>query len=201
MTSPGKPRFFRLDVRASAAILAAATVLCLMPFIAKAYHIDDPLFLWAARHIQEHPLDPYGFTVNWRPTSMPMAEVSKNPPLASYYIALAASAVGWSEPMLHLAFMFPALGVTLGTFFLARQVGSDPLLAGLATLVSPVFLVSATGVMSDTMMLAFWVWAVFLWVVGLERDQPSWLVGSGLLIAAASLTKYFGMSLIPLLVT
>ena len=59
------------------------TVACagsLLPFIDKAFHIDDPLFLWTARQIQNRPLDFYRFNVNWYWSEMPMASVTKNPP-------------------------------------------------------------------------------------------------------------------------
>jgi hypothetical protein len=53
--------------------------------------------------------------------------------------------------------------------------------------------------MCDVPMLAFWVWAVVLWVEGMERNEAWRLAGAGLLIALAMLTKYFGLCLIPLL--
>ena len=41
-----------------------AVVAVLAPFLNKAFHIDDPLFLWMAQQIAHHPGDPYGFAVN-----------------------------------------------------------------------------------------------------------------------------------------
>src|SRR5436190_1644018 len=38
--------------------------LLFVPFVASAFRIDDPLFLWAARQIQESPANPYAFKVN-----------------------------------------------------------------------------------------------------------------------------------------
>src|SRR5271157_4582503 len=71
-------------------LLAVLTILCLLPFADKAFHIDDPLFVWTAKNIQTNPLDPYGFDVNWYGTWMRMADVNKNPPIVSYYIAIVA---------------------------------------------------------------------------------------------------------------
>jgi hypothetical protein len=51
--------------------------------------------------------------------------------------------------------------------------------------------------MCDTIMLAFWVWAIVCWRRGLER--PGWLYVAGGLISLCALTKYFGVSLLPLL--
>lgn len=180
-------------------VLVAVTAACLLPFAGKAFHIDDPLFIWAARHIQSSPFDFYGFDVNWYGTVQPMSDVMKNPPLVSYYIAVAASVVGWSEKALHLAFLLPVLAMALGTYFIARRFTTMPLHATLAGVLTPVVLVSATTVMSDVMMMAFWCWAVVLWLRGLERDEPASLFAAGVLLALSALTKYFGMSLIPLL--
>ena len=171
----------------------------LVPFVNRAFHIDDPLFLWAARQIQTHPADPYGFRVNWYGSDMAMFDVTKNPPLASYYLALVASMVGWSERALHLALMLPALSVVAGMFLLARRWCMNPALAVLAGLLTPVFLVSSVTVMCDVLMLALFVWAVYAWTTGLAARSHAWMALAGALMAAAALTKYFGIALIPLL--
>jgi hypothetical protein len=181
------------------ALLALATLLCLLPFSCRAFHVDDPLFIWTARQIVEHPLDPYGFSLNWGITRMRMAEVTQNPPLADYYGALIGRVAGWSERAWHLGFLLPALVVILGTYRLATHFTRLPLVAAAATLLTPGFLVSSTSVMSDTLMLALWVLAAIFWLEGLKRVRPLYLVASAGLIAACALTKYFGASLILLL--
>src|SRR6478672_6723863 len=178
---------------------AIAVIAALAPFLNKAFHIDDPLFLWMAQQIAHHPGDPYGFAVNWYVSNQPMFSIMQNPPLSSYYIALIASFLGWSEPAMHGAFLVPAVAATLGTFFLARRLCDSPLLAALLTLFTPVFLVSATGVMCDVWLLALWVWSVESWLRGLEYNSYRFLLLASILAAAAALTKYFGASLVPLL--
>src|SRR5437879_7911179 len=180
-------------------LLAALTVLCLLPFSGRAFHTDDTLFIWAAQNITKHPFNPYGFQLNWELTKVRMAEITQNPPLASYYMALAASVVGWSERALHLAFLLPTLALVLGTYRLAQKFTRSPLLAAFATLLTPGLLVSACSTMCDPMMLAIWTWAAILWIEGLEPQRPLFLLASALLIAACELTKYFGASLILLL--
>lgn len=180
-------------------ILIAITLLCLVPFVNKAFHIDDTLFIAAAKHIQTNPADFYGFNINWYAADESMANITKNPPLACYYIAFVAKLFGFSEVVLHTAFLVPAVAVALGSFYLAKQLCSQPLLAVMAGILTPVFLVSSTNVMCDTMMLAFWVWAVTCWVWAMDKNQWSGLLISAVLIAFCALTKYFGMSLILLL--
>ncbi|HSR12977.1 MAG TPA: glycosyltransferase family 39 protein, partial [Thermodesulfobacteriota bacterium] len=180
-------------------IIVGCVLACLLPFIDKAFHIDDPMFLWTAQQIHRNLLDFYGFTLNWNGSIQLMSDVMKNPPLASYFIALAAWLFGWGERALHLFFLLPAAGVALGTYALARTFCSKPLLAALAAILSPVFLVSATTVMSDVMMLCGFVWSVVLWTRALATGKQGYFLAAAILIPVAALTKYFGMCLIPLL--
>jgi len=176
-----------------------AVIAALVPFLNKAFHIDDPLFLWMAQQVSQHPADPYGFSVNWYVSAKPMFSIMQNPPLNAYYMALAVKFLGWSELAMHGAFLVPAIAAVLGTFFLAQRLSGSPLLGALLVLFTPVFLVSATTVMCDVWLLALWVWSVDCWLRGLERDSYWLLLLASLLAAAAALTKYFGVSLVPLL--
>jgi Dolichyl-phosphate-mannose-protein mannosyltransferase len=180
-------------------LLGLATLGCLLPFSGKAFHIDDPLFVWTARQITHHPFNPYGFHLVWYVTDMSMSAITKNPPLSSYYGALVGLVVDWSEKAWHLGFLLPALALVLGTYHLAERLTAYPLIAAAATLFAPGFLVSATGVMCDVMMLALWVWAVIFWLKGIDSGNPLHFAVSSALIAACALTKYFGASLILLL--
>src|SRR5262252_4808920 len=140
--------------------LALATLALLAPFLNKPFNMDDPLFIWAGRHIQADPGNPYGFEVNWFGTLAPMWQATKNPPLASYYLALVGVVLGWGELAMHAALLLPAIAVILGTHRLARQFCACAWLAALATLLTPVFLISSTTVMCDVPMLALWIWAI-----------------------------------------
>ena len=177
--------------------LPLITFAVLLPFLAKPFNIDDPLFIWVGHQVQAHPFNPFGFNVAWDITELPMWKITENPPLAGYFIALSAAIFGWSEVALHFAFILPAIAVILGTHRLAARLGANPLLAALTTLFAPVFLVSATTVMCDVSMLAFWIWAIVFWVEG--QDNSRKLALAGLLIALAEMTKYFGVCLVPLL--
>jgi hypothetical protein len=187
------------DIRKTQLLLIGITVAVLAPFLNKAFHIDDPLFLWMAQQIAKHPLDPYGFSVNWATSPEPMWKVMQNPPLCSYYIAAVASLVGWSEPALHFAFLLWPIMSILATFAIARRFCREPFTAALLTLFTPAFLISATNVMCDVMLLALWLWSIELWLAGLERNRWWLFALSAFLAAAAALTKYFGISLVPLL--
>jgi 4-amino-4-deoxy-L-arabinose transferase-like glycosyltransferase len=179
--------------------LAIVTAGTLLPFLAKPFNMDDPLFIWTAKQIHPHPFNPFGFGVNWYGTVEPMWGVTENPPLAGYYLALAAGIFGWGEIALHSAFLLPAVAVILGTHRLARHFCNSPMLAALLVLFTPVFLVSSMAVMCDVLMLAFWVWAVVFWAEGIGKNDFQKLFFAALLVSLAVLTKYFGACLIPLL--
>jgi len=187
------------SARRSYLLLALLTLACLLPFCTKAFHVDDTLFVRAAQNIQRHPTNPYGFELIWDTTQKSMSAITKNPPLACYYAALVGTIAGWSEAALHLGFLLPALVLVLATYRLASRFTRLPLIAACATLLAPGLLTSATSVMCDTMMLALWVVATLLWVEGLDENKRSYLLASGILIAACAVTKYFGVALIPLL--
>jgi len=80
------------------ALLALITATTLAPFVNKAFYVDDPLFIWMAQQIARHPLDPYGFHLNWSSFTQPMSAIMQNPPLCSYYIAAIGSIFGWKSP-------------------------------------------------------------------------------------------------------
>lgn len=180
-------------------IVIASVAILLLPFSDKAFHMDDTLFIWVARQVVQSPLDFFGFTGNWGGVEEEARRFIKNPPLVSYYIALAGTVFGWSERAMHIAMTLPAALAATGAWLLGRRLCQNPLAATLAGVLTPVFALSGTTVMCDMTMLALWVWAIFLWVKGIEDGRWRWLAISSILIAAASLAKYFAISLIPLL--
>ncbi len=180
-------------------LLSAVVIVSLLPFLGKSIHIDDALFLKSARQIIAHPLDFYGFRVYWGGREIPMADEMRNPPLAAYYLALVGRMFGWRESALHAAFIPIALAAILGTYALARSLTRRPMYAALGTLLTPAFLVSSTTLMSDTMMLAFFIWSIHLWILGRARGRISLVIFAAMIAAAAVLTKYFAIALVPLL--
>ncbi len=188
-----------MNDRRAKVLLGGLTLVALLPFLNKAYDIDDPLFLWMGQQIIRHPFDPYGVTVHWSSLAQPMWVAMQNPPLCSYYIATIGSFGGFGEIVMHSAFLLPALAAILGTFALAKRLCGSPVTAAFLTLFTPVFLISASHVMCDVMLLAFWIWAIHFWIAGLDRGEWILLLVSAVLVTGATLTKYFGISLVPLL--
>lgn len=180
-------------------LVAAIAFACLILFADKPLHMDDPLFVWTAHHILQAPTDFYGFDVNWYGTVEPMHRVNQNPPLAAYLQAAVGLVFGFQEWLLHGAFLLVAIAMLLGVYQIARELTAQPQTAALATLFAPVTLVSATSLMCDTLMLAFWCWAIVCWLWAMRADRPLWPLVAGLMISLGFLSKYFALALVPLL--
>ena len=180
-------------------LLVAGTLLLCGIYLGKAYNIDDPLTIWTAQRIAAHPADFYGFDVNWHGTFAPMLQTNLNPPGVAYYLAPFGIFSNWHEPALHIALALVAAAFIPGIYFLALRMNGHPLTAAVFALVCPGVFVSMGTVMTDLPMAALWVWAVLLWLRGLNSDRPGLNAAAGVLIGLAALMKYFAASLIPLL--
>ena len=66
-----------------AIIIGAFIAAILIPFSDKAFHMDDPMYIWAAKHIVSDPVNFYGFNVNWFGIETPMPYAMKNRPLSA----------------------------------------------------------------------------------------------------------------------
>src|ERR1035441_362017 len=174
-------------------------LLTLGPFLNKAVHIDDSLFVWTAEQILKHPGDFYGFDVNWYGTTDSMASVNCNPPTTSYLLAGVMAIFGEREILLHAAMLLVAFAAAAGIFQLAKLWCDRPLLATFIAMSTPVFLVSATTLMCDVPMLAVWIWAVVFWERALNNGNAFYFLTAGLLAGVAVLTKYSALTLLPLL--
>lgn len=179
----------------------ALPLLLLLPFIDKPIHIDDTAYFAIAKHIVQHPLDYYGLSLNWDGVESPVYEWHASPPLANYYLALVGAMFGWKEWVLHTGFLLPAILASIGTAWLASRLCGRPAVALAASVCTPAFVVSASTLMLDTWLLAFFLLSIASWVEGLQREQFRWLLLSAVFAGLAAWTKYFGVVLVPLLAT
>jgi hypothetical protein len=195
MNKPPVPNTIQRDVL----FLTLGTVACLLPFIGKAVHLDDPVYVWIAQQIHINPADFFGFQINWQGALVTVSEFNRNPPGVSYVLALAAALGGWSETALHLGILPCSIAVVLGTYAFACRCCSAPLLATVAGCATPAFMVSATTLMADIPMLACWVWALVFWERGMRSNHQGNFFVAATLVALGALTKFIAVTLIPLL--
>lgn len=174
-------------------------VFLLLPFLHKPIHIDDAAYIAIARHIVEHPLDFYGLSLNWDGVERPVYEWHASPPLANYYLAAVGAVFGWSEWVLHLAFILPAALFGAAVCLLARRCCRHPAVAIASAMCTPAFVVSGTTLMLDVWLLAFFTAALALWVEGFDRYNRTLLFAAAVCSGLALWTKYFGVATLPLM--
>lgn len=76
---------------------------------AKPVTVDDTAYILYARHIAEHPADPYGFFIFWWAKPEPAMDVLA-PPVVPYWLALGVRLFGESPALLKL-WLFPFIGL------------------------------------------------------------------------------------------
>jgi hypothetical protein len=138
------------------ALVMAAIVL--LPFLHKAYTIDDPVFLREAQNVLVDPLHPSAFEMVWASERhLRASEFLPGGPLAAYMLVPLALAdwQEWAGHLLMLAYLCIAI---LATAALARRFGLSPWgqqAAALLTASSPVALGMAGTLMPDVPALMF----------------------------------------------
>jgi hypothetical protein len=170
-----------------------------LPFLNKAFHIDDTYFLRITANVLEDPMDPFAGSIDWWDRPLPVWRLASNPPLLSYYLAPFAAWSDFSERALHAA-MIPFLALyALAVFHLARRFSDGSWLALMFALTSAGIVVSS-NVMRDVPTAALTTAAVAAVVTGTDRNDGRW-VGAGFLLAGlALLTRFTALVILPVLV-
>jgi hypothetical protein len=187
-------------------LVLAITLGCLLPFLGKAFHIDDPSFLFAARQLDVTPLDPWGFVAAWSGVVQPAHQHVNHPPLQAYLVWFGTRLFGFREAGLHAVLYAVALWGVAGAHACARLLCLRPGIATLAATLSPVFLVTSTTLMSDALFAATWTWSIVFWLralaaadVGDAGAARRGFAGAAIATSACLMTRYNGVALVPLL--
>jgi hypothetical protein len=162
----------------------------LIPFLDKAFTIDDTMFLRQAEQLLNDPLHPTAFEMVWSESTEPRrmsAIMSSGPGMA--YLLVPSVACGGGEWIAHLEQLLLLVVAITATAALALRLGGSPEAARAAALLiaaTPAALAMAGTAMPDVPAMAFGV-------LGLERvlawrDEQRWhqcLVATAALAAAA----------------
>jgi hypothetical protein len=175
---------------AAPAILVAS--LLLLPFLNKPFTIDDPLFLREAKHALVDPLHPADFEQVWNAGDrLKLSQYLLGGTLPAYVLSPVA-ALGGREWMAHLYQLLLLCGLLIASVSVALRLGCDRRQAntvGLLIASNPVTLAMAATCMPDVM-------AAMFGTAGMDRlllfrEERRWGAGlaSGLLLAAAALSR------------
>src|ERR1039457_3788020 len=139
---------------------------CLLPFLNKAFTIDDPFFLLEAQQILKTPLHPMSFDICWQgnETCGVAADYAPNAALMGYALIPAIMGNG-SEWIAHTGQLMFAWVAILAMAAMAIRLGwsrSHAMFAVLLLVAIPPFLPMASTAMPDTLSLC-------LTLVGIER--------------------------------
>lgn len=173
-----------------------------LPFLNRAYFVDDHFFVEIADWIKDHPTQPYNFPTEGLPppTQMSGPDLSArivNPLLHHYYLAALIKIGGEREWWLRFGCVLISCFSALLIFELAHRFLRDPLWGTLLVLVTPVFWLTSYSLLIDATLGFFFLAALTLFVRGGDSGSPAEILGSGVCIGLALLTKYTGLLIVP----
>lgn len=203
-------------------------ILCALPFLDQAIHVDEPNFLALAHHARPNPLRLYDFHINWGGTPERAFDILANPPAIPWLLAL-LSPLAQLEPALpggapevrewvyRLAFLPFLLLTLLGMRRLGERFARTPNASSLPpdsasgqnisphllmvwTLASPAVLLASHLVMPDVALLACLTLGLAITLDALDARIAPRALGGGLLLGTVSLCRYSGTVVVPLLI-
>jgi hypothetical protein len=170
----------------------ALASLVLLPFLGKAYTIDDPVFLREAQSVLVDPLHPSAFRIVWASERhLRASEFLPGGPIAAYALVPAALA-DWQEWAGHLLMLLYFAVTIVATAALARQFGLSPWAqnaAALLTASAPVALGMAGTVMPDVPAAMFTALGMERFMVWLRRHRLRDAISAAIFLAFAVLAR------------
>ena len=177
------------------ALIALATEL---PFVHRAYFVDDYYFVTMAKGILQHPWRPYDFksddaglgNVAWERGQRPRMV---NPPVFHYYLAGVIRLFGDAPWKLRTSTLPFSLVAVIAMYFLGKRWVPDPLTPALLMVLCPAFWLTSYSLLIDSALVSFLLASLWAFVIGQERRNIAWILASGLLMGLTMEVKYFGV--------
>ncbi len=184
-------------------LLSAVVLATTLPFVHRAYFVDDYYFVTMAKGILQNPWRPYDFksddagigNAGWDRGQRPRMV---NPPLFHYFLAGVIKTWGdapWKLRTSSLLFSFIAL---FSMYFLGKRFVPDPLAPAVLMAVCPAYWLTSYSLLLDSAVVAFLLAALLAFFKGLEKKSVLWILASGLLMGLTVLVKYFGVLVVAL---
>ncbi|MDX9755228.1 MAG: glycosyltransferase family 39 protein [bacterium] len=179
-------------------LLILVILLTAVPFLNKAYHIDDTFVLAITQEIINDPLNPLGGEIDWTGEVTPILETTTNPVFISYFLAPFAAISGFNEMVLHAAMMVFLLLLGFGAMALSNRFANGSIYPVLFVLVSPAVMVSG-NVMRDTPALGLAIAGLALFIQGTDKEHRPTLCAGAIFTGLAVMTKYSAIIMLPVL--
>ncbi len=178
-------------------IIVLVVLATTLPFVNRAFFIDDYYHVTMAKGIIENPLRPYDFrsddnienVKSWERGNLPRMV---NPPLMHYYLAAIISLFGSALWKLRLSYLLFACVAAIAMYLMAGRFTRYPLAAALLFTCSPAFVLSSYTLMLDMMMIALFLAGFECFMRGCENDSWTYLICAGILLALSPMVKYTG---------
>lgn len=168
-----------------------------LPFVGRAFFVDDHYHLLMAQGLLENPARPFDFraddngidNVGWERGQPPRMV---NPPGHHYVLALFWKLGGGRLWSVRCGFLLLSGLAAVFIFLLARRLLVPPEPVASLCVLTPAFWLSSYSLLIDSTMLVFFLGGLWLWIEGTKRDSPLFLTLSGLFMGFTVLTKYTG---------
>jgi len=176
--------------------------LCLLPFLNKAFTIDDPYFLHMAQQTLVTPRTPTSAVVCWENVAYKrsLRSIGPNGPLMGYLL-LPVVLSGGREWVGHVLILAMFLGAVIATVALAFRCGAAPreaTLAGLIFASTPVVLGMAGTVMPDIPATALAVFGMERLLAWKEERKLHQALLAGVALGIAPLARMHTIFLLPI---
>jgi len=174
-----------------------------LPFMNRAYFVDDNYFVEIATWLEENPNQPYHFKTDDAGLQNPGWEEDGfvrmvNPLFHHYFLAQLLKIGGHHTWFLRFGCVMLVCFSALFLIGLARRWTKYPMLATLLVLVTPVHWLTAHSLLIDSTLGFMFIGGLYFFIRGFEKDSLSLHILSGLFMGMAILTKYPGVLIIPL---
>ncbi|HVO32928.1 MAG TPA: glycosyltransferase family 39 protein [Elusimicrobiota bacterium] len=188
--------------RKAIAGLAILVLLTTLPFVRRAYFVDDYYHMLMAKGLLEHPARPYDFRsddagfnkLGWERGERPRMV---NPPLFHFCMAAVIALAGDAVWKLRSASLVFSLIAIICSYFLGKRFTRRPGLAAALIALTPAYWLTSYSLLIDSGLIAFFMAALLCFVVATERRSATLSLLGGLLMGLAILTKYFGVLVVP----
>ncbi len=170
-----------------------------IPFVNQAFHMDDGIFLMAAKNVSQNPFFPQDLSVLFEGVSITDLASTEHPPLTVYFLALCARIGGFSEVALHAGFLLFPVILGIATYSLASRFSSHPTIAAISLLCLPGVYVMSHTLMTDLPLVALWTASVAMFLHGVDSGRIGWIVAGAVVASLVAFISYAGLCLVPLL--